>query len=263
MNTSASRTPRVVLVTGAGSGIGRAIVEAFARLGDVVYALDISGDAVGETAAQLEDHHVVPITGDISKYDDVARAVGAATSEHGRFDVLVSAAGIYDGYAGIDDTSSELWDRVLSVNLTGAFNACRAAVAAMDPEAGGRLITIGSIGGTRGAADGLAYAASKAGLDGMNRRLALDVAGRRITANVIAPGAVETNIRETSNAHVGHLYPAEQRRRIPKEVLPWLTPIDGYAQPSEIAELAVFLASDAARYITGQSIFIDGGWTAQ
>jgi NAD(P)-dependent dehydrogenase (short-subunit alcohol dehydrogenase family) len=255
--------PRAVVVTGAGSGIGRASAAAFAALGDAVYALDLSEDAARETASQLDGHGVQPFGGDVSNYAEVERVVEAAVAEHGRLDVMVSAAGVYDAYAGIDDTSPELWERVLSVNLTGAFNACRAAVRGMRRPGGGRLITVGSIGAARGAADGLAYCASKAGLEGMNRRLALDVAERGITANVICPGAITTAIRETSRRQVGHLYPAEQRTSIPPEVMDWIIPIKRFGQAEEIAGVAVFLASDAASYITGQTITIDGGWTAQ
>src|SRR6516164_9478291 len=109
-----------VVVTGAGSGIGRAIAAAFAALGDAVYALDISDDAALETATQLAGHDVKPFGGDVSNYSEIERVVEAAAGEHGRVDIMVSAAGVYDSYAGIDDTSPELWERILAVNLTGA-----------------------------------------------------------------------------------------------------------------------------------------------
>jgi NAD(P)-dependent dehydrogenase (short-subunit alcohol dehydrogenase family) len=110
---------------------------------------------------------------------------------------------------------------------------------------------------------GLAYVASKAGLEGMNRRMALDVAGRGITANVICPGWIDTSIHATSKEHVGHLYPAEKKYGVPKEVMDWMVPAQRGGQPEEIAATAVFLASDAAGYITGQSLAVDGGWTAR
>src|SRR5439155_17192410 len=121
-------SPRAVVVTGAGSGIGRAIAAAFAELGDTVYAVDISETGVKETAAELSQYDVRPFTGDVSCYADIERVVDAAAAEHGgHIDVMVAAAGVYDNYSGIEDTSPELWDRVLSINLTGVFYAHRAA----------------------------------------------------------------------------------------------------------------------------------------
>jgi 3-oxoacyl-[acyl-carrier protein] reductase len=259
---SSDSKKRVVVVTGAGSGIGRAIVQAFAELGDRVHALDLIGESAKQTADQLSEYHVVPHAGDVSVYDDIAGVMGAAAADGGRVDVVVAAAGVYDGYAGIEDATADLWNRIIGVNLTGTFNTHRAAVPFMK-SFGGRLIAIGSIGGTRGAPDGIAYAASKSGLDGMNRRLSLDVAEYGITANVIAPGLIDTPIRETSLQHVGHLYPAEKRRTIPQDVLEWLVPLRRAGQPSEIAATAAFLASEGAAYITGQTLYVDGGWTAQ
>src|SRR5205814_682939 len=113
MAAAESAAPRAVVVTGAGSGIGRAIAAAFAKLGDAVYALDLSEAAARETAAQLEGHDVKPFAGDVSNHADVERVVEVAAQEHGHLDVLVSAAGVYDAYAGIDDTSPELWQRIL------------------------------------------------------------------------------------------------------------------------------------------------------
>lgn len=255
-------TAKTVVVTGAGSGIGRAIVEAFAKQGDTVFAFDISSDGVEETRKLFAEYDVRSHVGDISVYADVERVVDAAAETGGgHLDVMVSAAGVYDDYAGIDDTSIELWDRLIAINLTGAFNAQRAAARVIRPQTG-RLITIGSIGGSRGAADGLAYAASKAGIEGMNRRLALDVADRGVTANVIAPGAVNTAIASTSKNIVGHLHPAEKRRTLPKEVFDFLVALGRSAEPSEIASVVTFVASEGASYITGQTITVDGGWTA-
>ncbi|MGD6741813.1 SDR family NAD(P)-dependent oxidoreductase [Streptomyces sp. BH106] len=255
---------RTVVVTGAGSGIGRAIVKAFAENGDRVHAVDISEDGIKETANLFAEHDVTPHTADVSSYEDVERVVdiAAAGNPDGLIDVMVPAAGVYDAYAGIEDTSPELFARILAVNLTGAFNCHRAASRVIRHDTG-RLITIGSIGAVRGAADGLAYAASKAGLEGMNRRLACDVAENGVTANIVAPGAVDTAIRETSAATVGHLHPPVRRRTLPKEIFDWAIPLKRTAQPSEIASVVFFLAGEGASYITGQTITVDGGWTAQ
>jgi NAD(P)-dependent dehydrogenase (short-subunit alcohol dehydrogenase family) len=255
---------RTVVVTGAGSGIGRAIVQAFAENGDSVHAVDISEAAIKETAELFSDHDVTPHSGDVSSYGEMEGIVerAAASNPNGVIDVMVAAAGVYDAYAGIEDTTPELFDRIIAINLTGVYNAHRAANRVIRHN-GGRLITIGSIGAVSGAADGLAYCASKAGLEGMNRRLAIDVAETGVTANIVAPGAVKTAIAETSRANVGHLHPPVQRRTLPKEVFDWIIPMKRSGEPSEIASVVLFLASEEASYVTGQTITVDGGWTAQ
>lgn len=255
---------RTVVVTGAGSGIGRSIVEAFARNGDSVHAVDISEPGINQTAELLAEYAVTPHVADVSSYEDMERVVdiAAAGSPDGVIDVMVPAAGVYDAYAGIEDTTPELWDRIIAINLTGVFNAHRAASRVIRHN-GGRLITIGSIGAVSGAADGLAYCASKAGLEGMNRRMAIDVAEIGVTANIVAPGAVKTAITETSKATVGHLHPPVKRRTLPKEIFDWIIPLKRSGEPSEIASVVLFLASEGASYITGQTITVDGGWTAQ
>jgi 3-oxoacyl-[acyl-carrier protein] reductase len=258
-----SEGERSVVVTGAGSGIGRAIARAFAAKGDVVHVIDISAESVEDTTNAISGH-VEGHVADVSVLADVERIVQtAAFKAGGRLDVFVNAAGVFENYAGIDNITAELWDRVIKINLTGCFNGCKAAVAAMPEPGGGRIITIGSIAAYRGGADGLAYCASKAALLGLNRRLSIEVARRGITSNVICPGATETPIRETSAEVLGDLFPTEQRLGQPPEVREWLIPAGRAASPDEIAALAMFLGSDAAGYITGQAICIDGGWTAQ
>lgn len=255
---------RTVVVTGAGSGIGRAIVEAFAVEGASVHAVDLSEAGVVETASLLSEYNVTAHTGDVSSYADMERVVdaAAASSTDGTIDVMVTAAGVYDAYAGIEDTSPELFERIVAINLTGVFNAHRAAVRVIR-HGTGRLITIGSIGAQSGAADGLAYCASKAGLEGLNRRMAIDVAELGVTANIVAPGAIRTPIAETSKEHVGHLHPDVKRKTLPKHVFDWIIPLQRSGEPSEVASVVMFLAGDGASYITGQTITVDGGWTAQ
>ena len=165
---------RTVVVTGAGSGIGRAIAEAFAAENDTVYVCDISAERTAEVAAALG----APERGgtvDVSDEDQIGAFLRAAHEQTGRLDVLVNAAGIFDGYAGVTETSAGLWRKILDVNLTGCFLGAKAAAELMIPQGSGRIISIGSIATFRGGADGIAYSAAKAGMHGMTRRLALDV----------------------------------------------------------------------------------------
>jgi NAD(P)-dependent dehydrogenase (short-subunit alcohol dehydrogenase family) len=253
-----------VAITGSGSGIGRAIARAFLDAGYEVFASDVSQDRLDETAKELGSPaklHTRVV--DVSDYQSVSAFVDAAAAATGKIDVMVNSAGVFDGYADIKETSPELWAKVIGVNLTGAFHGCRAAARVMIKQKAGRIITIGSVAGQRGAADGLAYVASKAGIEGMNRRLAVDVGPYNVTANVVAPGVTRTNLRATSEEILGDLVSTQQRGiGVSPEIMDFLIPAKRPADPAETASVVLFLASDAASYVNGQVIAVDGGWTA-
>jgi NAD(P)-dependent dehydrogenase (short-subunit alcohol dehydrogenase family) len=253
---------RTVVVTGAGSGIGRAIAEAFAAENDVVYVCDISAERTAEVANALG----APERGgtvDVSDEDQIGGFLRTAHDQTGRLDVLVNAAGIFDGYAGVTETSAGLWRKILDVNLTGCFLGTKAAAELMIPQGSGRIISIGSIATFRGGADGIAYSAAKAGMLGMTRRLALDVGRHAITANMICPGVIPSGIRANSEEVLGDLSPEQHRGiGVTQELMDFLIPAGRKGLPGEVAAVAVFLASDGAAYVNGTAVSVDGGWVA-
>jgi NAD(P)-dependent dehydrogenase (short-subunit alcohol dehydrogenase family) len=253
-----------VAITGAGSGIGRGIALAFVQAGYEVFASDVSEDRLDETRKELgdpENLHVRAV--DVTDYGSVVGLVEEAASLTGTLNVMVNSAGVFDGYADIAETSPELWARVIGVNLTGGFNGCRAAALTMIRQRSGRIITIGSVAGQRGAADGLSYVASKAGLEGLTRRLAIDVGPHNVTANLVAPGVIKTNLRATSEELLGDLVSSQQRGiGVSPEIMDFLIPAHRSAEPAEVASVVLFIASEGAGYVNGQVIAVDGGWTA-
>ena len=254
--------PRNIVITGAGSGIGAATVRAFAASGDRVHLFDLSKDRLETVSADLDNvtTHIVDVV-DATK---VRKAIEGIAEQFGSIDVLVSNAGIFDGLAGIEKTTPELWDRIIGVNLTGAFNVIKPVSEVMIRQKSGRIITISSIAATRTLPDGLSYDASKAGLEGMTRRLAVDLGGYGITANVVAPGVISTGILATSREILGDMIPDTNgdNEESNAKFLEMVVPARRAGQPSEVAATIHFLASVGAAYINGEVIHVDGGWIA-
>lgn len=253
-----------VIITGSGSGIGRGIALAFVKAGYEVFASDISEERLEETRQELgspESLHTRVV--DVSDYNSVSALVDEVVSTTGKLDVMVNSAGVFDGYADVLETTPELWAKIIGVNLTGAFYGCRAAAQVMTKQNSGRIITIGSVAGQRGAADGISYVTSKAGIEGLTRRLAIDVGPHGVTANVVAPGVIKTNLRATSEEILGDLVSSQQRGiGVSPDIMDFLIPAKRSGEPSEIASVVLFLASEGAGYVNGQVIQVDGGWNA-
>ncbi|WP_166880514.1 SDR family NAD(P)-dependent oxidoreductase [Salinibacterium sp. ZJ450] len=254
---------RTVIVTGGGSGIGRAIAQRFGRSGDTVYVWDIDESRARSALVDGADMHAEVV--DVRDYDRVLSAVKAVQSATSNLDVVVHSAGVFDGYAGIDDTTPELWNRVIELNLTGAFHVARSAGLQMrDAGKGGRIIVVSSIGGVRASLDGLAYVTSKAGLDHMVRRLAFELGRDDITVNAVSPGSITTDLGRTSKEILGDAVKMGGgiRLAMPAEAMKFALPAGRSGTVDEVAALVEFLAGHESAYINGQAIAIDGGWTA-
>jgi NAD(P)-dependent dehydrogenase (short-subunit alcohol dehydrogenase family) len=253
------------LVTGGGSGIGRAIALALAAAGARVAVMDLLPDGAKETVGEVTagGGHAIFVQGDVSRWADVDAAVSAAVRELGRLGILVNAAGILDGYASVEEMNPSLWERVIAINLTGTFLGCKRALAEMAPAGGGRIVNIASVAGLVGSGGGPAYVASKHGVVGLTRQLAVAHADRGVTVNAICPGAVTTGLRANSTRILGAEAPVMRGVGGDDAAVRAVTPAGRRGTLDEIAAAARFLASRAAAYITGHTLVVDGGWTAR
>lgn len=248
---------KVVVITGAASGMGRAMAERFAQEGARVIAGDRNAERLREVeeAVRAAGGHITAVTGDIGDRADAERLIDTAIVVHGRIDVLVNNAGIMDYMAGVGELSDEVWQRVLRVNLDGPMYTSRRAVIAMLAQGGGSIVNLASTAALSGGAAGAAYTTSKHAVLGLTRSTAWMYATRGIRCNAICPGATKTNIAESMP--VDRLEPTGAAR-----AGAFATLIPAQLDAADIANLALFLASDESRYINGAIITADGGWKA-
>jgi 3-oxoacyl-[acyl-carrier protein] reductase len=239
------------LITGAGRGIGRAIARVFVREGAAVAVADIDANLARDAANELERQggRAVAIEADVANPASIRAMIESVLSAFGRIDILVNNAGI-GGNTPFLETSLEEWERILRVNLTGAFLVAQAAAREMVKAGGGRVINIASLSGQRGGTGRAAYGAAKAGLDLLTRVMAVELAEHGINVNSIAPGPIETEMAKF--AHDAATRAAYER----------LVPMRRYGSPEEIADAALFLASDESRYVHGHTLNVDGGFRA-
>jgi NAD(P)-dependent dehydrogenase (short-subunit alcohol dehydrogenase family) len=247
------------LVTGAGSGIGLAIATAFVGAGDTVYFCDIDAERVHSASEALGATAHGEVV-DVSDYDQLKALVERAVRETGRLNVMVNNAGVADGKASIEKTGLDLWRRVISINLDGCFFGCKLASEIMIGQGSGRIINMASISSFRGAVNGVAYTASKHGIVGLTERLASDLGPSGITVNAVGPGAIETGVSVNSEALLGDSYPTGSASTTSDEKLREIVPLGRRAKPQEVASVVLFLASEAASYVSGATVPIDGGW---
>ena len=258
---------RMAVVTGAGSGLGRAIGQAFAARGAMVAVVDIDGGSAKETAELIgaAGGRAQAFQADVSRAEDVDRVVGTAVVALGPLEVMVNNAGVLDAYLAVDEMDLALWRRVLDIDLTGVFLGCKRALQEMLPRGRGRIINMASVAGLNGTGGGAAYVAAKHGVVGLTRQMAVTYSGRGITVNAICPGAVLTALRQRSQQILGPGTPDMSQRGIAVDeaAVRAITPAGRRGLPEEIAAAACFLASDEAGYITGHALVVDGGWRAR
>ena len=250
---------KIALITGGGRGIGRAIALAFAREGARIAVLARTTEQVAQVAAEIESECAVEAMHaecDVSLKESVEHAVGSVMERFGRVDILVNNAGIAES-APLHRTSDELWERHININLNGTFYCTRAALPSMIESGWGRVINIASIAGKTGAAYISAYTASKHGVVGLTRSLAMEVAAKGITVNAICPGYVETEMAAHAIENITTKTGKSETEA--RDILNHMSPQNRLITPEEVAALALLLASEDGRGINGQAINIDGG----
>lgn len=252
---AAKLADKVAVVTGAGSGIGRASAELFAREGARVVAVDIDAAATLATAAAIEagGGEALAVPTDVADDASVRAMAAAAQERFGRVDVLMSNAGVLDDYEPAAETRNETWRRVLGVNLDGMFFTARALIPGMLENGGGAIVNVASTAGLNGGNGGAAYTTSKHGVIGFTRQLCFDYARRGLRCNVICPGAVETGMTREIFASAD----AEVMKAVES------APIGRWAQPEELAAVALFLACDDASFVNGAVYVVDGGFDSK
>ena len=249
---------KAALITGAGRGIGHTLAVRFAREGCDVAVNDICEGNLKETLEKIKNcgARAMPAVFDVSKYDDVKQAVDGIIDKFGKIDILINNAGI-SKIAPLESTSDEIWDATININLKGTFNCMKAVLPLMAQRKYGKVINMSSQSGQQGNSHYSAYCASKFGIRGLTQALAIEYADYKININALCPGVVFTPLWDEMIADYA------SKRDMPIEQVPdYLTnkiPLKRLCESDDVANAALFLASDEASYITGQSINISGG----
>lgn len=264
MNTSLRFQDRHALVTGAGSGIGRATALRLAKEGAAVAVVDVNAEAAERTAAEVREAGgaATGFTCDVADGTAVAATVAAAERSVGPIDVLANVAGIGDTASidGLEAISEERWDRVLAVNLRGPFLLCRSLLPLMAQRGRGAVVNVSSLAGrSKSANGGPAYTASKAGLLGLTRHLAFDYGPKGIRVNAICPGGVDTPMLRAGAARAAQSPEEAASRDARRRAYEFFMPIRRLSMPEEQAAAIAFLASDDASYINGVALDVNGG----
>jgi NAD(P)-dependent dehydrogenase (short-subunit alcohol dehydrogenase family) len=245
---------KVAIVTGARRGIGKAVALAFARAGAdlAIFDLIVADRKLNEVAKEIRKlgRRVVALKSDISQISDVDKMVEAILSKFGKIDILVNCAGVWIPGQTLLECSEENWDKVINTNLKGTYNCCQVCGKVMVRQGRGNIINLSSQVGINPGAGVGAYSISKAGIIMLTRQLALELGGYNIRVNAIAPGIVKTDF------NLSFWQDPEKEKQAANSV-----PLGRLAEPEDIADCAVFLASEDSRYITGVTLKVDGGWS--
>ena len=256
---------KVALVTGAGAGLGSSVVTRLAAEGADIIAVDIDADRLADTAARVraQQRSVVAVHADVRDQAALAGAVEAGAGQLGGLDIVVANAGVYENPGPSWTIDEDVWNRSIGINLTGAWHTVKAAAAALRRRGGGSIILVSSTAGIKSAAGASHYSAAKHGVVGLARTLANELGPQSIRVNTVLPGAVNTEITnnpatfarlrpDLDNPTENDVAPVlAQRNLLP---MPW-------AEPEDIANAVLFLASDESRCITGQQLIVDAGQT--
>lgn len=248
---------KVAVITGAGSGMGRAMANLFAAEGAKIVAAEWNEATLAEVVGEVKaaGGEIVGVQGNIAKDDDCGRIIDAAISSFGRLDVLCNNAGVMDVFAGVASVTDEVLERVFGVNIYGATYLSRRAVPIMIEQGGGSIVNTASVAGLMGGAAGVAYTMSKHALLGLTKSTAWQYGLKGVRCNAIAPGGVETNIMTSVDPSKIDAEGAA-RCQFAAQIIP------GMLQAKDIADLALFLASDESKMINGAIIPADAGWAA-
>jgi NAD(P)-dependent dehydrogenase (short-subunit alcohol dehydrogenase family) len=248
---------KVCVITGAGSGMGRAMAELFASEGASVVVGEWNAQTMEEVVAAVsaKGGKITGVQGNVAVRAEAEAVVDAAVKAYGRIDVLVNNAGVMDYMQGVGAVSDDVWERVIGVNLTGPMYTSRRAVQLMLESGGGSIVNVASTASISGAASGAAYVASKHGVLGLTRSTAWTYAQKGIRCNAILPGGTKTNIMSSVDPSKLDVDGA-QRVGLYHTLMPLVL------EPIDIANVALFLSSDESRFINGAVIAADGGWSA-
>jgi 2-deoxy-D-gluconate 3-dehydrogenase len=244
---------KVAIVTGSTKGIGKAIAIGYAKEGATVIVCGRSEDLAKGLADELtkQGHKAVAMKMDVTSVDSINQVVDEVVRRFGRIDILVNNAGISPIWKRAEDTGKDAWDQIIATNLTGTFLCSQAVGRVMIKQASGKIINVTSIGGKVALPKLIAYCASKAGIISLTQVLAAEWARHNILVNAIGPSYVETEFTAGLRGNQA-IYDDLKNKNLLKR----------FAQPEEIVGTALFLASDESNYITGQTIYVDGGWLA-